>query len=207
MQRQRKPDLVKIGAAADIVGVTAQTLRNWDRDDILKPAKVNRGTRWYDVDDLRQRADKLEHLMTQSERQVRFARRTRIDHGFRHQQITPEVFDAPEIYNGYPRSLGQECTCNRRNQGCVPRLGEGYFVKPEFTACRARIDAVGMIAEGIDDDRYMRAEAASTAVWRKRNGSKSDSAIASELNAASHRMSDGSKITAADVAKAVIAYG
>lgn len=207
MQRQRQPDLIRIGRAAALIGVTAQTLRNWDKDGILKPAKVNRGTRYYDIDDVRRRADNLTHLMTESERQVRFARRTRVDNGYQYQELTPEVHDAPPLYNGFPRVTGQECHCNRRAAGCVPRLGEGYFIRPEFVACRSRIDAIGLSADGIDESRYMMPAAIDISVWRKRNGSKSDKAIASELNAASHRMSDGSEITAADVARAAKTFG
>lgn len=40
--------MYKIGEFADKIGVTIQTLRNWDRDGKLKPAKVtDGGTRYY----------------------------------------------------------------------------------------------------------------------------------------------------------------
>ena len=46
--------LVKIGTAAELLGVSVPTLRNWDDTGQLPPAfRSAGGTRWYAVSDLR----------------------------------------------------------------------------------------------------------------------------------------------------------
>ena len=48
-----KGQLVKIGTAAELLGVSVQTLRNWDDAGELSPAHRSAGgTRWYAVSDL-----------------------------------------------------------------------------------------------------------------------------------------------------------
>lgn len=43
----------KIGDFAKEIGVSIQTLRNWDKDGTLKPAKITEGgTRYYSEDQL-----------------------------------------------------------------------------------------------------------------------------------------------------------
>lgn len=43
---------IKIGEAAKILGVSVQTLRRWEKESILLPAKKIRQTRYYDLDTL-----------------------------------------------------------------------------------------------------------------------------------------------------------
>lgn len=44
---------IKIGEAAELLGVTVQTLRRWEKQGQLKPTrKSDGGTRYYDVDQL-----------------------------------------------------------------------------------------------------------------------------------------------------------
>jgi len=55
--------MVKIGKAANIVGVTPETLRKWDKDGELLPDRRSKGgTRFYDRDHLLQR--KKENMIT-----------------------------------------------------------------------------------------------------------------------------------------------
>ena len=52
-QRAVYNGLVKIGKAAKVFGVVPQTLRVWERDGKIVPARVNEsGTRWYDLEEL-----------------------------------------------------------------------------------------------------------------------------------------------------------
>jgi len=45
--------LIKIGAAAKLIGVSTETLRYWDEDGILKPiVKSKGGTRYYSIDSI-----------------------------------------------------------------------------------------------------------------------------------------------------------
>lgn len=45
--------LVKIGAAADLLGATPDTLRKWEKSGELLPARKTRGgTRYYAISDL-----------------------------------------------------------------------------------------------------------------------------------------------------------
>ena len=41
---------IKIGKAAEILGVSVQTLRRWEATEVLVPARKIRGTRYYDHD-------------------------------------------------------------------------------------------------------------------------------------------------------------
>lgn len=43
---------VKIGKAAEILGVSIQTLRRWEENNTLLPDRKNKGTRYYDIDKL-----------------------------------------------------------------------------------------------------------------------------------------------------------
>lgn len=43
---------IKIGRAAELLGVSIQTLRRWEEQKILLPDRKSRGTRYYNVDNL-----------------------------------------------------------------------------------------------------------------------------------------------------------
>ena len=43
---------IKIGKAAEILGVSIQTLRRWEENNTLLPDRKSRGTRYYDIDKL-----------------------------------------------------------------------------------------------------------------------------------------------------------
>lgn len=49
--------MIKIGNFAKQIGVTVQTLRNWDNKGILKPFKVINGVRYYSEAQLKQFID------------------------------------------------------------------------------------------------------------------------------------------------------
>ena len=46
-------DMIRIGKAAELLGVTAQTLRNWEKSGKLLPTRSKGGQRYYDSEELR----------------------------------------------------------------------------------------------------------------------------------------------------------
>lgn len=46
------PEIVRIGEAARILGVSIETLRNWDRSDKFKPIRTPAGHRMYRTSEL-----------------------------------------------------------------------------------------------------------------------------------------------------------
>src|SRR3989338_4782583 len=57
-----KEEEIRIGGAAKILGVTTQTLRNWEESGKLTPQRSSGGHRYYKLDDLRRFALDIEKL-------------------------------------------------------------------------------------------------------------------------------------------------
>ena len=57
--------MIKIGKFAKQIGVTIQTLRNWDNNGNLKPFKVINGVRYYSEAQLKQFIDNGDENMVE----------------------------------------------------------------------------------------------------------------------------------------------
>ena len=57
--------MIKIGKFAKEIGVTIQTLRNWDNNGTLKPFKVINGVRYYSEAQLKQFIDNGDENMVE----------------------------------------------------------------------------------------------------------------------------------------------
>lgn len=53
---------IRVGKAAEMLGVTVQTLRNWEKTDKLRPERSRGGQRYYDIEDIQRFAVDLQKL-------------------------------------------------------------------------------------------------------------------------------------------------